>query len=78
MELSMWLPNVGFKKKGELVMVSKKEILEKEKELDALKKEYMEERPPCMNKECGWFRETGHTNNCSWTVFHDECGEYKE
>ena len=58
-------------------MVTRREIEELERQLNELQKEYMEERPPCMNESCPWWR-TGHTNHCAWTVFHDDCKDYKE
>lgn len=57
-------------------MIDSSEIREKERELDQLKKEYMAEREPCMNTTCTFYH-TNHKNHCSWTVFHDECRDYK-
>lgn len=57
-------------------MATAQEIKQMERELDALKKEYMEERLPCMNTKCNLYSSI-HKNHCSWTVFHDECNEYK-
>lgn len=52
--------------------MTSEEIRQAERELQAMKDEYMSERPKCENVDC-CFYSVKQKNHCSWTVFHDEC-----
>lgn len=53
------------------------ECKELEKELEIMRKQYIEENPPCSNDKCVFYKPT-HENNCSYHHYHaDECIDYK-
>ena len=52
------------------------EIEEAERELERLETEYINETPPCKNKECGFYRETNNRYTCSWSRKLEQCKDY--
>lgn len=53
------------------------EIEKAERELERLEDEYISETPKCMNKKCGFWRDTNNKYSCSWTRKLEQCKDYK-
>lgn len=48
-----------------------------EKQLEEMRKQYLDENAPCTNDTCSFYNER-HENNCSWYHYQaDECRDYK-
>lgn len=60
----------------ENVLATIQEIEEAEKELQRLEEEYIAETPPCINKKCGFYRDTDDRYTCSWSRKLEQCKDY--
>ena len=52
------------------------ELKEKQRELELLEKQYLEETPPCCTSECAWYVPRAANGCCSWSVLLEDCKEY--
>lgn len=57
-------------------MSTTEEIKEKRRELERLEQEYLDNTPHCVNKECGFFKETA-SGGCTWSVLLEDCKDYE-
>ena len=62
--------------KSDKIMATVEEIKEKRRELEKLEEEYLNETPPCNNKECSFWKERA-TGCCTWSVLLEDCIEYE-